>query len=219
MVYVTRTRGDIDLFPGVRVLYFSTHSCVVVLWWISRGDHRQVQSTLLSLKKDGHRPAKESYTLFLSSLIASGRIGEGLFVLQQMEEDKIIPDAIFFNTLLNGYCEAGKLKEAEALILEMKVRECPFTTSTYNTLIKGYGLAGQPEKAMQVLQEMGKSDSSKPNDRTFNTLLKVWAANKNLEKARYTISLMRAAGVGPDVVSFNTLAQVSFFTYAALQYT
>lgn len=175
---------------------------------MSRGDHGQVQSTLLSLRKDGHRPAKETYTLLLSSLIASGRIGEGPFLLQQMEEDNVVPDAIFFNTLLNGYCEAGKLKEAEALIVEMKERHCPLTTSTYNTLIKGYGVVGQPEEAMKLLQEMGKNDTSKPNDRTFNMLIKVWVQHKNPEKARHVISLMRAAGVGPDVVSFNTLAQV-----------
>jgi pentatricopeptide repeat domain-containing protein 1 len=126
-----------------------------------------------------------------------------------MEEDSIVPDAIFFNTLLNGYCEAGKLNEAEGLILEMKERDIPLTASTYNTLIKGYGLARQPEEAMKLLQEMGKSDTSKPNDRTFNMLIKVWAQDKNPEKARHVISLMRAAGVGPDVVSYNTLAQVS----------
>jgi pentatricopeptide repeat domain-containing protein 1 len=62
--------------------------------------------------------------------------------------------------------------------------------------------------AMKVLQEMEKSDTLKPNDRTFNTLLKVWAQHKNPEKARHIISLMRAAGVRPDHVSFNTLAQV-----------
>lgn len=133
---------------------------------------------------------------------------EGPSLLQQMEEDNVVPDAIFFNTLLNGYCEAGKMREAEALILDMKERGCPLTTSTYNTLIKGYGLAKQPDEAMKLLQEMGKSESSKPNDRTFNSLIKVWAQHRNPDQARYVMALMRAADVGPDVVSYNTLAQV-----------
>lgn len=176
-----------------------------------RGDHRQVQTILTTLRKDGHHPAKESYTLLLSSLIASGRIQEGPSLLQQMHEDKVVPDAIFFNTLLNGYCEAGDIAEAEALFKQMKETGCLPITSTFNTLIKGYGLAGKPEKAMKLLQEMGKEEDSKPNDRTFNMLINVWARQKNPEEARYVISLMRASGIPPDVVSYNTLAQVFFF--------
>lgn len=178
-----------------------------------RGEYHQAQALFSSLKRDGHRPTKESYTLLLSTLIANGKIQESSTIIQQMKEEDVIPDAIFFNTLLNGYSEAGKMEEAKALVKQMKEAGCTPTTSTYNTMIKGYGLAGQPEEAMNLLHGMmGNDDKTKPNDRTFNMLINVWARQKNPEEARYVMSLMKAAGIAPDVVSYNTLAQVRIYS-------
>lgn len=130
-----------------------------------------------------------------------------------MKEQGVTPDAIFFNTLLNGYSEAGKMEEANALLKKMKEVGCTPTTSTFNTMIKGYGLAGQPEEAMTLLQEMmDNDDKTRPNNRTFNMLINVWARQKNPDEARYVMSLMKAAGIAPDVVSYNTLAQVRIYS-------
>jgi pentatricopeptide repeat protein len=43
-------------------------------------------------------------------------------------------------------------------------------------------------------------------------LINVWARQKNPEEARYVMSLMKAAGIAPDVVSYNTLAQVRIYS-------
>lgn len=109
-----------------------------------------MQAILAGLKTDGHRPAVESYTLLLCTLIDKGRIAEGHLLLQEMINDKVMPDAIFFNTLLNAYCEARKMEEAQLVFTQMKDKGCTPMTSTYNTLIKGYGLIGKPEEAIKV---------------------------------------------------------------------
>jgi pentatricopeptide repeat domain-containing protein 1 len=61
---------------------------------------------------------------------------------------------------------------------------------------------------MKLLREMVKEGDTKPNIRTFNMILNAWARQKDAEQARWVMSLMRTAGIAPDVISYNTLAQV-----------
>jgi pentatricopeptide repeat domain-containing protein 1 len=98
--------------------------------------------------------------------------------------------------------------EAINTIWKMRHSGCLPTTSTFNTLIKGYGIVGKPEEAQRVLDMMGAEEGSvrRPNLTTYNILVKAWCDQPKLEQAWSVMVKMRASGVDPDIITYNTIA-------------
>ncbi|CAA7028429.1 unnamed protein product [Microthlaspi erraticum] len=60
-------------------------------------------------------------------------------------------DVIHFNTLIDGFCKVGRMKDAEDLLARMiKEGTCAPDDITYKCLIDGYCRAGQRETAKEV---------------------------------------------------------------------
>ncbi|KAL6006228.1 hypothetical protein ACLOJK_040274 [Asimina triloba] len=124
----------------------------------------------------------------------------------KVEDNGMKPDSIFFNAIINGLSEAGKTEEMTKTFQKMMESGCKPQTSTFNTLIKGYGKAGKPEESLKLLDTMYHEYNVKPDDRSYNTVIRAWCNHKNLTQAHNVFRMMVAAGVQPDVVSYNTLA-------------
>ena len=75
---------------------------------------------------------------------------------------------VAYNCVLDVCATAGDMKQARALVEEMKAT-CSVDTITYNTLVKSYCSGGDVAGARAVLKEMAAAGHS-PNDVTYNCL-------------------------------------------------
>ena len=65
------------------------------------------------------------------------------------------------------------------------------------------------EKALELLENMNKDDSEvKPDEISYNTLIKGCARNKDLETAFKIFNSMEKSGVQPNDVTYNSLINV-----------
>lgn len=59
-------------------------------------------------------------------------------LLREMDNMKVQPDEVTYNTLVQGRCRAGKVEEARQILDEMNRRGIKPDHISYNTLICGY---------------------------------------------------------------------------------
>jgi len=112
--------------------------------------------------------------------------------LLQKENDIIVPDSIFCNTLMNAYAKLGKHEEARSILnamLGLKGVSChegipitPPTIYTYNTLADACKTAGELGAALEVLELMSAHADISPDARTYTILISTVARKKMNDK-------------------------------------
>ncbi|XP_042026623.1 pentatricopeptide repeat-containing protein At3g23020-like [Salvia splendens] len=109
-----------------------------------------------------------------------------------------------YNTLIDTYGKAGKLKEASKMFEEMVQKGLSPNTVTFNTMIHMYGNNGQLD---EVASLMGRMESAKccPDTRTYNILISLHTKHNDIESAARYWKKMKAASLDPDPVSYRTL--------------
>ncbi|KAK4482831.1 hypothetical protein RD792_010003 [Penstemon davidsonii] len=109
-----------------------------------------------------------------------------------------------YNTLIDTYGKAGKLKEASETFENMLKKGIKPTTVTFNSMIHMYGNNGQLEHVASLMRTMEKVKCS-PDIRTYNILIFLHAKHNYIEKAANFLTKMKNASLEPDAVSYRTL--------------
>lgn len=132
-----------------------------------------------------------------------------------------------YSILLKGYGMQRNSLMVESTLKNIVTKRISVDIILFNTAMDAYIRCGNPKKASQLfyaLQDPGSSTSDnsdwttligpflrarlRPNIRTFNTLLKSLQEGgqpNDLTEARKVLVMMRAVGVTPDSISFNTV--------------
>ncbi|CAH8269391.1 unnamed protein product [Arabidopsis lyrata] len=171
----------------------------------------RMNALVLKMDEMKIRPDVVTLGILINTLCKSRRVDEALQVFEQMcgkrtdDGNVIKADSIHFNTLIDGLCKVGRLKEAEELLVRMKMEErCVPNTVTYNCLIDGYCRAGKLETAKEVVSRM-KEDGIKPDVVTVNTIVGGMCRHHGLNMAVLFFMDMEKEGVKGNVVTYMTL--------------
>ncbi|KAL6657173.1 hypothetical protein ACP70R_004953 [Stipagrostis hirtigluma subsp. patula] len=142
------------------------------------------------------------YNIFLGALRAVDNPSEQLDVLMSMLQGGCRPDVITMNTVIHGFCKAGRTQEASRILDDMlNGKFCSPDVVTFTTLISGYLDAGEHSEALDVLRTLMPRRRCSPNVVTYNCVLKGLFALGLVDTAVQVLEEMDANNVVADSVT------------------
>ncbi|KAL0333079.1 UNVERIFIED_CONTAM: Pentatricopeptide repeat-containing protein, chloroplastic [Sesamum calycinum] len=128
------------------------------------------------------QPDVYTYSILIKSCLQVNDFGKVQSLLSDMEIQRIKPNTITYNTLLDAYGKAKRFIEMESLLVQMlRQRECQPDEWTMNSSLRAFGGSGQIEM-MEKCYEKFLRAGIEPNIKTFNILLDSYGKTGNYEK-------------------------------------
>jgi len=152
-----------------------------------------------------------TYNTLLDACAKQGAMSRVPKVFEYMRASNVEPDMITYSTLIKGYCTAGDLDCAFALLAEMKQdgKLC-LDEIVFNSLLDGCGRQQKVRKAMEVLSEMREAGVT-PSNYTLSIMVKVLGRASRLNEAFALIEEFRAEyGLRANVQVYTCLLQACF---------
>nr|XP_043608855.1 pentatricopeptide repeat-containing protein At1g73710 [Erigeron canadensis] len=112
-----------------------------------------------------------------------------------------------YNTLIDLYGKAGRLKDAADVFAEMLKSGIAMDTITFNTMIFICGSHGNLSEAEALLSKMEERGIS-PDTKTYNIFLSLYADNGNIDEALQCYKMIREVGLFPDAVTHRAVLQI-----------
>ncbi|GJW16736.1 pentatricopeptide repeat-containing protein [Tanacetum coccineum] len=112
-----------------------------------------------------------------------------------------------YNTLIDLYGKAGRLKDAADVFAEMLKSGVAMDTITFNTMIFTCGSHGNLAEAEALLIEM-EERGILPDTKTYNIFLSLYANTGNIDEALRCYKMIREVGLFPDVVTHRAVLQI-----------
>eukprot|EP01006_Ploeotia_vitrea_P019100 TRINITY_DN51183_c0_g2_i1.p1 TRINITY_DN51183_c0_g2~~TRINITY_DN51183_c0_g2_i1.p1 ORF type:complete len:798 (-),score=74.75 TRINITY_DN51183_c0_g2_i1:96-2489(-) len=154
------------------------------------------------------RPDLQTYTTLIAASEKMGLFDKAMDVFSIMNDVGIKPDKLTYVKMMDVCAIQRDVTRAQELFSEAKSFNIPPDVDLYNALLNVQAVAADETifKTFQDMQEL----TIKPNQLTFNTLMKACETIKNPEKAfeLYEEMLSPQCHVKPDTTTYNTLMDV-----------
>lgn len=140
---------------------------------------------------------------FLSTELFKTRPRYPITKLTSSDEENSIRKPQFtstYNTLIDLYGKAGRLKDAADVFGEMLKSGVAMDTITFNTMIFTCGRHGNLSEAETLLAKMEERGIS-PDTKTYNIFLSLYADVGNIDAALKCYRKIREVGLHPDIVT------------------
>ncbi|PAN13099.2 hypothetical protein PAHAL_2G369800 [Panicum hallii] len=112
-----------------------------------------------------------------------------------------------YNTLIDLYGKAGRLKDALDMFLDMPAHGVMPDTYTFNTLINVFGLSGNMAQAEALFASMVVRGIN-PDTKTYNVMMTLFASTGDLDGVLKYYREIGKAGLHVDAVSSRIVLQV-----------
>ncbi|KAL8248370.1 hypothetical protein R6Q59_005238 [Mikania micrantha] len=112
-----------------------------------------------------------------------------------------------YNTLIDLYGKAGRLKDAGEVFTEMLKSGIPMDTFTFNTMIFTCGSHGNLSEAESLLSKMEDRGIS-PDTKTYNIFLSLYADIGNIDEALRCYKKIHEVGLFPDDVTHRAILHI-----------
>lgn len=116
-------------------------------------------------------PNVYTFSVVVGALCKENRLNEARDLLRQLLwRDDIVPKAFIYNPVIDGFCKAGNVDEANAIAAEMEVKRCIPDKYTFTILILGHCMKGRMYEAINIFSKMSVVGCS-PDKITVNSLV------------------------------------------------
>ncbi|KDO38704.1 hypothetical protein CISIN_1g047518mg, partial [Citrus sinensis] len=191
----------------------------IMLGCLAKNKHYDtVLSLFKRLNSTGLFPDLYTHSILINCFCKMGRVSHGFVVLGRILRSCFTPDvvtftslikvckpdAITYNTIIDGLCKQGFVDKAKELFLKMKDKNVKPNVVTYTSVIRGFCYANDWNEAKRLFIEM-MDQGVQPNVVTFNVIMDELCKNGKMDEASSLLDLMIQHGVRPDAFTYNTL--------------
>lgn len=123
------------------------------------------------MNEKGLYPNAHTFSIIIMALCRQNRLNEARNLLRQLRlRNDILAPAFIYNPVIDGFCKAGNLDEANAIVAEMEEKKCNPDNYTFTILIIGHCMKGRVDDAIDVFTKMALVDCS-PDKINVNLLV------------------------------------------------
>ncbi|OIT22995.1 PREDICTED: pentatricopeptide repeat-containing protein At2g06000 [Nicotiana attenuata] len=145
-------------------------------------------------------PNLYTFSVLIGALSRENRLNEARELLRQLIlRDDIVPQPFVYNPVLDGFCKAGNLDEANVIAAEMESKGCCHDKFTFTILILGHCMKGRMLEAMAIYDKM-MSLGCVPDDITVSCLTSC-LLKAGMAKEAYKIRLISPKDLNSDLSS------------------
>jgi len=166
-------------------------------------------AVLEKLKKSGITLDNAAYNCALDVCAGAGQLDRARDLIKEMRSHSSL-DIITFNTLLKGHCNAGDLKGAKKLLIEMKEAGLQPNDVSFNCLINAAvtSRSGNFDEAWEIIDLMEKS-GVKVDHYTISIMMKSLKKARNNHDVQRALALLDRTGIEvcSDEILLNTVLE------------
>ncbi|KAL3538585.1 hypothetical protein ACH5RR_001951 [Cinchona calisaya] len=116
-------------------------------------------------------PNVYTFSVVIGALCKENRLHEARDLLRQLLwRDDIVPWAFIYNPVIDGFCKAGNVDEANAIVAEMEAKNCLPDKCTFTILILGHCMKGRMYESINIFSKMSVVGCA-PDQITINSLV------------------------------------------------
>ena len=180
-------------------------------WCVGRVelDDLQWDSIVDSVNGTGSTPISFKHFLSTELFKTGGRVISAKVMSASDVENSVRKPRLTstYNTLIDLYGKAGRLKDAAHVFAEMLKSGVAMDTITFNTMIFTCGSHGNLSEAELLLTKMEERGIS-PDTKTFNIFLSLYADAGNIDAALKCYRKIREVGLFPDRVTHRAVLHI-----------
>ncbi|KAK9080032.1 hypothetical protein SSX86_001707 [Deinandra increscens subsp. villosa] len=100
-------------------------------------------------------PNLYTFSILIHSLCKESKLHEARELLRQLSKrGDIISKAFVYNPVIDGFCKAGNVDEANLIVREMEEKRCKLDKITFTILIIGHCMKGRMVEAISLFDKM-----------------------------------------------------------------
>ncbi|CAN0899832.1 Pentatricopeptide repeat-containing protein At3g14580, mitochondrial [Linum grandiflorum] len=142
--------------------------------------------------------------ILIKGMCENGDLEGAHKVLDEFPQQRCVPNARTFSTLMHCLCSKGDLDAAFELLGRMEREGVDADTVTFNVVISGLRKQGRIEEGMRVLEDM-KGKGCEPNEASYQEVLYGLLDDGRFVEAKEFAGRMVCQGFRPSFVSYKKL--------------
>jgi len=155
------------------------------------------------MKRVGIDPSLVTYSVMIDCLGKAGDLVGAQMIMDEMIIRGLSPNIVCYTSLIRGYAQKGDLTGVLSLLKSMGEFRLRPTERTFCEVIDAFTSSGKLDGA-ELMVEMMRDTDMPLGIVAYNTLLKLYNAQKDVAKVRQVFEELVLNGNQPDEVSFNT---------------
>lgn len=151
-------------------------------------------------------PDAVSYNTVLKACANSFQVSRAIEVYREMVSRCVVPNATTFNCLIAAAGDAGSAEALREIGMWLEAAPHEVRAACMNAYVSGLVKIGSWEEGLRAYRDMlAPGSPAHPTAATFNVIMSGFMQAGDYDAVRLTFDEMRASGVTPTIVAYNTL--------------